>query len=179
VVTPGQVVAGEAPGRLLHSLGRALEDDLSAPFARPGPDLDHLVGRPDHRLLMLDHHHGVAAVAELDDSLDEAVDVARVQPDGRLVEHVEHVDEAGAQRRGKHHAADLAAAEGAHGAVQGQIPQSYCFQIGQPGADLIEHHAAHLTLPVGQLQIAEERCCLLDLHGRELGDALAADSGEE
>ena len=101
-------------GRLLHFGRRALEDDAAAALARPGADLDHLVGRADHRLFVLDHDHRVAAVAELADGADQAVDVAGMQADRRLVEHVEHVDQARAQGRGEGHAPGLAAAERAH-----------------------------------------------------------------
>ncbi len=106
----GQVVAGQAVGRLLHLVGRALKDDLPAAFAGAWPDFDNLVGGPNDCLLMLDHDHGVAAFAEFSDRAEELVDVAGMQPDRRLVEHVEHSHQAGPERGGKRDAAGLAAA---------------------------------------------------------------------
>ena len=41
---PGQVVAGEAVGRLLHFGGRALKNDLAAAFPGAGADFDDLIG---------------------------------------------------------------------------------------------------------------------------------------
>ena len=68
----GQVIAGEAVGRGLHLGRRALKNDAAAPLARPRPDLDHVVGRADHRLFVLDDHHRVGPIAELADRFHEA-----------------------------------------------------------------------------------------------------------
>ena len=48
---------------------------------------------------MLDDDHRVAAIAELTDRGDEAIDIARMQADRRLIEHVQHVDQARTQAR--------------------------------------------------------------------------------
>ncbi len=75
----------------------ALEHDT--PARRPGvrPDVDNIVGDADDVGVVLDDDHGVAFVAELLQQLVEAMHVARVQADARLVEDVHHVDEAAAE----------------------------------------------------------------------------------
>ncbi len=105
---------------------------------------------------------------------EQLMDVARMKADRRLVEHVEHVHQARAQRGRQRHAADLAAAEGAQRAVERQIAEPHRLEIRQPRLHLFEHHAADLPLPVGQLQIAKERGRVADLHGENLADVLAA-----
>ena len=75
-------------------------------------------------------------------AVDQLADVAGVQPDRRLVEHVEHVDQARAQRRGQGDAAGLAAAEGAQRAVERQVAQADLFEVAQPALDLFEHRPA-------------------------------------
>ena len=60
----------------------------------PGADVDDVVGDLDGVLVVLDHEHGVAEVAQAHQRVDEPVVVALVQADRRLVEHVEHADEA-------------------------------------------------------------------------------------
>ena len=71
-------------------------DDVAAVLAGAGADVDHVVGDPDRLLVVLDDEHGVAEVAQADERLDEAAVVALVQADRRLVEHVEHADQAAA-----------------------------------------------------------------------------------
>ena len=137
-------------GDCFHFGGRALEDDLGRRGRRRRADLDDLVGRPNDRLFVLDHHDRVAPVAELPDRDQELIDVAGMQADRRLVEDVEHVDQARSQGRGQRDAPGLAAAEGPQRAIEGEIAQPDRLEVAQPGPHLIEHHAADLALPVGQ-----------------------------
>jgi hypothetical protein len=69
---------------------RALGDDLAAVDAGAGAEVDHPVGRADRVLVVLDHDHRVAEVAQPLERLDQAVVVALVEADAGLVEHVEH-----------------------------------------------------------------------------------------
>ena len=91
---------------------RAGVDDLAAVLAGAGADVDDVVGDPDGVLVVLDDEHGVAEVAQADQRVDEAVVVPLVQADGRLVEHVEHADQAGADLGGQADALGLAAGQG-------------------------------------------------------------------
>ena len=68
-------------------------DDVAAVLARAGPHVDEPVGRPHHLLVVLDHEHGVAEVAQPLERGDEPPVVALMQPDRGLVEDVEHADE--------------------------------------------------------------------------------------
>ena len=50
---------------LLHDLGgRALRHDVAAMHAGAGADVEHVIGQADGVLVMLDHDHGVAEVAQ-------------------------------------------------------------------------------------------------------------------
>ena len=116
-----EVLAGEA-GAVGHDLlGRALGDDPAA--MRPGarPHVDQMVGGADRVLVVLDHQHRVAEVAQAGQRLQQPVVVALVQADRRLVEHVEHAGQARADLRGEPDALALAARQGARGAVQRQV----------------------------------------------------------
>jgi hypothetical protein len=74
---------------------------VAALLAARRPELYHIVGG-FHRLgIVLDHDHRVAGVAQAAEQLEQPLHVARVQPDGRLVQHVERVDELGAERVGE------------------------------------------------------------------------------
>lgn len=73
-----------------HSAGG---DDAAAVHAGARAEINDEVGAAHGLLVVLDHHEGVAAVAELVEAVEQAVVVAVVQPDGRLIEHVEHAAE--------------------------------------------------------------------------------------
>jgi hypothetical protein len=61
---------------------------------------------------MLDHDHRVAQVAQAGEGAEQAFVVALVQADRRLVEHVHHADQAGADLAGQADALRLAAGQG-------------------------------------------------------------------
>ncbi|WDT79288.1 MAG: hypothetical protein MPW14_19380 [Candidatus Manganitrophus sp.] len=70
--------------------------------------------------------------------MDDAVHVARVQADARLVEHEQRVDQRGAQRGGQVDALHLAAGERAGLAVQREVAEADVAQVPQARADLVE-----------------------------------------
>ena len=69
--------------------------------AGAGPHVDAMVGGADHVLVVLDHQHAVAQVAQVFQGGDQAVVVALVQADAGLVEHVHHAGQARANLRGQ------------------------------------------------------------------------------
>ena len=89
-----QVLAGDGILHFEQALQRPGVHDGPAVLARARPDVHHMVGDPDRLLVVLHHHHGVAQVAHSQQRLDEAAVVALVKPYRRLVEHVQHPDEA-------------------------------------------------------------------------------------
>ena len=101
------------PGERSRILAQALErtgiDDTATEFAGAEPHVDDLVGHGDHVGVVLDDQHGVALVAQLPEDADEAQVVARVQADGRFVEHVQRADERRPERRRQADALRLAA----------------------------------------------------------------------
>ena len=62
----------------------------AAALARARPDIDDVVGAADGVFVVLDHHQRVALVAELAQGVEQDPVVARMQADGRLVQHVAH-----------------------------------------------------------------------------------------
>ena len=68
-----------------------------APGARP--HVDHVIRTPDGLLVVLDHQHSVAQVAQALERLKQLLIVARVQANARLVENVQHTDQPGANLR--------------------------------------------------------------------------------
>ena len=101
-----------------EALHRARVDDLAAVLPGPRPDVDDPVGDLDRLLVVLDDEHGVAEVAEAHERVDQAAVVALVEADRRLVEHVQHADQAGADLAGQADALGLATGQRAGRAGQ-------------------------------------------------------------
>ena len=57
-------------------------------LARLGTNVDYVVGGAYHLLLVLDHDHRVTQIAQLLQHLYQAVRVARMESDARLVQNV-------------------------------------------------------------------------------------------
>ena len=145
-------------------------------LARSGPDVDDQVGRADDRQVVLDDDDGVARVAEPLDDRDQPADVVRVKADGRLVEHVERVDQPRAERGGQRHALGLAAGEGPRRAVEGQVIEADPFEVVEPVPRLRQDLsrdgiAAGARPPIPSRNARASRT----LQGRERGDVEAAD----
>ena len=136
-----------------------------------------MVGRADHRLVVLDDDHRVAARLQLAQHGDQPRVVARVQADRRLVEHVEHADEPRADLRGESDALHLAARKGGALAVEGQVVEPHVGEELEPAADLLEHLAGHVPLGLVQLQLLEEGGGGADRPAHDVDDRRAAHGG--
>ena len=88
-----QILRGQR-ARLFEQVRQiAGEHDAAALLAGAEADVDDVVGDADHVFVVLDDEHGVALIAQLSQDVDQALVVARMQADRRLVEHVQRSDE--------------------------------------------------------------------------------------
>ena len=163
----------ELPGRRRlareHVVERALHHDAAAVHAGPRAHLDDVVGGADRVLVVLDDDDGVADVAQALERRDHLDVVLRMEPDARLVEHVEHAHQAGADLRRQPDALRLAARERAGAAVEVEVVEADAEQQLQPAADLVEHLAAGVGAAPGRLDGAEKRVQLVEV---ELADVV-------
>ena len=97
----GQVLAGDAVGIGHDRLGRAFGDDVAAMDAGARPHIDNPIGGADRLLVVLDDDDRVAEVAQPLQGREQPPVVALVQPDRRLVQHVEHAGQPRADLRGQ------------------------------------------------------------------------------
>ena len=137
---------------LEEGVDRAGHHDVAAVLPGAGSDVDHVVGHPDGVLVVLDHDHGVAQIAESQQGLDQLVVVPLVQPDRRFVEHVEHPDQAAADLRRQPDALRFASGQGGCRTVEAQVVEADVEQELHPGPDLPEHPVGDEMIPLGQLQ---------------------------
>ncbi len=151
----GEVLAG---GRLLHALhlrGRALGDDPPAVFARAGAEVDEVVGGAHRLLVVLDHDHRVAEIAQPLQRGDQLRVVTLVQPDRGLVEDVQHADQRAADLRGQADPLRLPAGERGGGAVHREVADADVLQELQPLGDLAQDQPRHVAVGVGELHLIE------------------------
>jgi hypothetical protein len=127
-----------------------------------------VVGGPDERLLVLDHHHGVAPVAQAEQCARQRLAVARMQAHRGLVEHVTDPAQVGGQLGHHPDALPLARRQGVGPAIQGQIAQPQLLQHAQPRFQL--RHDGLLQLGRQLAQVAQEDPRLADAQGSDLAD---------
>ena len=152
LATAGEILAGQALGRGQDLGGRALGDHDAAVDAGAGAHVDHVVGLADRVLVVLDHDHRVAEVAEVLQRLEQAVVVPLMQPDRGLVEHVEHARQARADLRGEADPLALAARKRAGIARERQIAEADVLEKAEALVDLLEDPARDLVLLRSELR---------------------------
>ncbi len=98
-------------------------------FAGLRSEIDDVIAFLDDLGIVLDDDDGILIGAQAMQDLDQTAAVARMQADGRLVEHVERIDQRRADRGGEIDALQLAAGERARLAVEREIFQTDADQI--------------------------------------------------
>ena len=88
------VLAGQRLGHRHNVLQRAFRHHLAAVHASARADVDHVVCGADRVFVVLDHNHRVTEVTQVNQGAEQALVVALVQADGRLIEHVHHAHQA-------------------------------------------------------------------------------------
>src|SRR5260221_10058662 len=120
-----EVAAGERFGAGGDLLGLAMRDKVAAGIARAGTEVDDEIGAANGVFIVLDDEHGVAEIAKLLEGAEEAIVVAGVQADGRLVENVKYAAEARTDLRGEADALGFAAGERGGRTVEAEIAGAY------------------------------------------------------
>ena len=132
---------------------------------------------------MLDDEDGVAGVAEAAQDADEAVDVARVQADGRFVEDEQRADEVRAERGRERDALRLAAGERARGAVEREVARARLLEAAQARKDAVEDGDRGVAARRAGLRLRadglEERARLRDRERVERRDVVRRAAGDE
>ena len=165
-----QVGPGQRVGAGQQVVDRPGDDDVPAVLPRPRPDVDHPVGGPDGVLVVLDDDQRVPQVAQPQQRLEQPVVVPLVQPDGRLVEHVQHPDQPGTDLGGQPDPLRLTAGQRGRRPVQGQVVQPDVEQETHPGVDFLHDPRGDLPVAVGKLQGQQELGQLADGQRAQLGD---------
>jgi hypothetical protein len=138
------------------ALDRALGDDLAAVLAGARPEVDHVVGRRDRLLVVLDDDHAVAELAQLEQRVDQPPVVALVEADRRLVQDVEDAHQLRADLRGEPDPLRLAARERRGRAVEREVADADVVEEAEPVAHFLQDLAGDLLVARGSRSIGEE-----------------------
>ena len=133
-----------------------------------------MVGVTEHPHVVVHEHHGVTVVQEVIYHTEQALDVGRVQADGRLVKHVEHAVRAVAHGAGELHALALARRKRGTRAVEAQIAEPQLLQAADGlrhlghdglghGLELLRHERGHARRPYREL-IERHACGIAERH---------------
>jgi hypothetical protein len=134
-----------------------------------------VIGGENGVAVVLDDDHRVAEVAQALEDTDQTRVVARMQPDRRLVEHVEHADQARADLGREPEALPFPARQRECRAVERQVAEPDFGEKAQPGDDLCEQPSRHLALVPRQGDLAEECERVPHRESRRLDDRAPAD----
>ena len=151
----------------------ALRDHFAAQPTCAGTEIDHVIGTQDGVFVVFDHQQGVALVAQLHERVEQHLVVARMQADGRLIQHVTHAAQVRAQLRSQPDALRLAAGQRRCSAIQRQIAEADFTQEMQPAVQFADHVTRNVGISSSQRPRADRR--RQRAHGlrRKLRDRLA------
>ena len=118
-----------------------MRDQLAAVPSRAGAEINHVIGAADGFFIVLDDQDGVAQVAQFFQRSQQAVVVAMMQSDGRLVEHIKHAAQFRSDLRRQTNALAFAAGKCRRRTVERNVAQPDRIQKLQP-LDNLMHDAA-------------------------------------
>ena len=100
-----------------------------------GAEIDNVIGALDGFGIVLHHQYRVSQIAKPRQGIQQPVIIARVQPDGWLVQHIQHAAQFRADLRRQPDALRFAAGKGSGRSRQAQIIQAHGGEKLQPVAD--------------------------------------------
>ena len=136
------------------------EQNTPAVLARARAQIDDVIGRPHHVGIVLHDDDRVAEIAQFFEDADQPRRVARVQADGRLIEHIAGAHQPRAEAGRKLDALRFAAGERRRQAVEREVMQPDIVQEFQPLPDLDQDLIGDRILFRRELQRVEELAAL-------------------
>ena len=151
-----QVFAGQRLGLAPYLARSAEKYDFAAALAGAGAHVENAVRLQHDLRIVLDDDQRVARVAQPLHHADDPLHVARMQADGRLIQHEQGVDQRGSQRGGQVDPLHFAARQRARLAIERQITQADIDEIAEAAADFAEQQVGRFIQRLRQCQVVEE-----------------------
>src|SRR6266704_748812 len=141
--------------------------------------VENVVRAPHSLGVVLDHDHGIAEVPEPPERVQQPLVVPLVQADGRLIQDIQHADQAGTDLRGQADALALSAGERGRGPIQRQVVQADVDEEAQALPDLFQDAMRDELLALGELEPLEELTGVPDREARDRRDGLPVEQDRE
>ena len=171
-----EITRGERVRRIQEMLARAAKKQLAAQFAGARSEVEHVIGGGDGFGIVLDDEDGVSQIAQAFENFDQPVRIARMQADGRLIEHVERADQLRAQRRGQLDALRLAAGKRGGEAIEREIVEPHLIQKAQPLLNLLQDSLGDGSRFRRQFERVEKLARLGDGQRADFGNRFSLDA---
>ncbi len=142
---------------------------------RPRPDVDHVVRDSNRFFVVLDDDERVPHVAEPHERVYQAPVVPLMQPDGRLVQHVEHPHQPRPDLRSQSDPLSLPTRERCRAPRQAQVVESHVQQKAKPGMNLLQQTLGDECFAIVELEFAQEVVDIADRQRAHLVDVLATE----
>ena len=148
---------------------RTAVEHVATLLACARPDIDNPVGVTDHVELMLDNEQRIARGFQPVERPQQRLGVGRMQPRGRLVEHIDHTEQIGAHLRGEPQALKLARRERRRAAIQREIAEPEIEQHGEPGDEILRDALRdHRLFRMIDRELPQRRRCSFRIGTREM-----------
>ena len=172
--------AGEEParerGRVRGDLlRRAQRDQVPAQLPRPRTQVHDEIGCADGFFVVLHHEDRVTEVPQPLQRVEKPAVIPLVKPDAGLVEDVQHANQARADLGREPDPLSLAARQCRRCSIERQIVEPDLGEEAEPLADLLEHTARDLGVPLREGQRVEELPCRLDREPDHVRDGSSRD----
>src|SRR6202140_2170971 len=157
--------------RIVHDLViRPLGNQLAAVLAGSWPQVENPIGRPHNVRIMLHHQNRIPQIAQPVKNLDQPVRIPRMQPDRRLIQHIQRPHQPRSQRSRQLNALRLAPRQREREPIQREIFQPHIIQESQPLPDLLQQFVRNLSLLRAQLDLLKESQCLFYRESTKLAE---------
>ena len=170
----GEVACSEVVGfqQLLRS---AAEYHFAAVNSGAGPHVYQVIGSAHDFFVVFHDNHRVALVTQLFEHHNQALSIAWVQANARLVQDVHGAHQRAAQRGSQVDALRLTARQGRREAVEGEVFQPHITQILQAIADLKQQVLANVLFALIKRELGHERAQLTNRHEHQVDDGMSVD----
>src|SRR5208282_461059 len=171
----GEITAGERVRHLYDLVVGAGANDFSAIFSGARAQVENAVGGAHDVGIVFDDQDRVSQIAQVVQDLDQAVCIATVQADGRLVKHIQGADETRTERSSKLNSLRLATGQRGGQTVKRQIFKADFVKETQAFPKFDKQLFRNRGLLRRERELTEEARCLFDRHTAHLADVLAFD----
>ena len=147
---------------------------MAAVDARARADIHNVISGLHRLFIVLHHYDGIAQVAQVLQRLDKPCIIPLVQPNGGLIQDIQHPHQAGTDLGRQPDALTFPAGKGAGAAGQGQVVESHIAQERKPALDLLDDLSGDFLLHIGQFQRVHKLQRVPHTHLTKVADVDAA-----